>query len=57
MMERHIATLTRKHAALEVCLDLERARPAPDSTQLLMLKREKLRLKDAIAAKLRETRN
>ena len=57
MMERHIATLAQRHAAIEARLNAVRARPAPDSTQLLMLKREKLRLKDAIAAKLRETRN
>ena len=57
MMDRHIATLAQRHAAIEARLNAERARPAPDSTQLLMLKREKLRLKDAIAAKLREIRN
>jgi hypothetical protein len=57
MMERHIATLVQRHAALEARLSEERARPAPDTTQLLSLKREKLRLKDTIAAKLREIRN
>jgi hypothetical protein len=57
MMDRHIATLARKHAALEARLSEERARPAPDTSLLLSLKSEKLRLKDAIAAKLREIRN
>jgi hypothetical protein len=57
MMERHIATLAQKHAALEARLGEEHARPSPDTTALRALKREKLRLKDAIAAKLREMRN
>jgi hypothetical protein len=57
MMERHIATLAQKHAALEARLGEEHARPAPDTAALRTLKREKLRLKDAIAAKLREMRN
>ena len=44
--EAHINALSRKHAALDEKIHNEETRPAPDSTILHELKREKLVLKD-----------
>lgn len=44
--EAHISALTRKHAALDEKIQNEECRPAPDSTILHELKKEKLVLKD-----------
>ena len=44
--EAHINALSRKHAALDELIHLEETRPAPDSTILHELKREKLNIKD-----------
>jgi|TARA_R110002096_G_scaffold257381_1_gene450709 uncharacterized protein len=44
--EAHINALSRKHAALDEKIHIEENRPAPDSTILHELKREKLVLKD-----------
>ena len=44
--EAHITALTRKHAALDEKIHIEENRPAPDSTILHELKKEKLILKD-----------
>ena len=44
--EAHIDALSKKHAALDDRIHTEENRPAPDSTILHDLKREKLVLKD-----------
>lgn len=48
-LEAHIAELADKHQALERRLSEELARPKIDEIKIKSLKREKLRLKDAIA--------
>jgi hypothetical protein len=47
-LHEHVDSLRAKHARLEQQIDEEQHRPLPDSTVLLKLKREKLRLKEAI---------
>ncbi len=47
-LHEHVDSLRAKHARLEQQIDEEQHRPLPDSSLLLKLKREKLRLKDAI---------
>lgn len=44
--EAHIDALSKKHAALDEQIHNEESRPAPDSTILHELKKEKLVLKD-----------
>ena len=48
-MEPSVDELKLKHANLDHQLDEERQRPQPDQFVILQLKREKLKLKDAIA--------
>jgi hypothetical protein len=48
--QEHIAALRQKHAHLEKMVCEETTRPQPDDVRLHELKREKLRLKDEIAA-------
>lgn len=45
----HLDTLIDKHHALQDAIDDEIHRPMPDQVRLTQLKREKLRLKEAIA--------
>lgn len=45
----HVASLEQKHAHLEEAILAEVHRPIPDSVKLTKLKREKLRIKEAIA--------
>lgn len=47
--EAHINSLNQKHAILDEKIHVEESRPAPDSTILHELKREKLVLKDEMA--------
>jgi hypothetical protein len=47
-LHEHVDSLRAKHARLEQQIDEEQHRPLPDSTVLVKLKREKLRLKEAI---------
>lgn len=47
-LHEHVDSLRAKHARLEQQIDEEQHRPLPDSTILVKLKREKLRLKEAI---------
>jgi hypothetical protein len=49
-MQDHIVALHARHAGLEAAVRLEIARPLPDEQRLSELKRQKLRLKDMIAA-------
>jgi hypothetical protein len=44
-----LARLSEKHRQLEVKIREEMARPGADDTQIVQWKREKLKLKDAIA--------
>lgn len=48
-----LTSLQRRHAALDEALRKERSHPAPNFVKLMMLKRRKLALKDAIAASTR----
>ena len=47
-LHEHVDSLRAKHARLEQQIDEEQHRPMPDSAILVKLKREKLRLKEAI---------
>jgi hypothetical protein len=53
-MQDHIAALRARHAELDLALRQEIARPLPDEQRLSDLKRQKLRVKDMIAALSRE---
>lgn len=46
--------LQKKHAELDDALRREEARPHPDDAEVARLKKEKLRLKDAMASLTRE---
>ena len=50
MIEPHLEMLRDKHARLDQVINEEYARPHPDEARLHELKREKLRLKDAISS-------
>lgn len=50
MQSSHVESLKAKHAGIEARLQAEQSRPAPDDTTIRELKREKLRIKEAIAA-------
>ena len=47
-LHEHVDSLRSKPARLEREIDEEQHRPLPDSTMLIKLKREKLRLKEEI---------
>lgn len=47
-LHEHVDSLRAKHARLEELIDDEQHRPLPDNSVLVRLKREKLRLKEAI---------
>lgn len=47
-LQEHVESLRAKHALLEQQIDEEQHRPLPDQMTLAHLKREKLRLKEAI---------
>lgn len=48
--EERIVALKSKHHTLENAIQEEEARPHPDETKLHALKKEKLKIKDEIAA-------
>ena len=48
MPNAHLASLAARHAQLESALLREGQRPMPDTVRLAELKREKLRLKEAM---------
>ena len=48
-LNAHLAELSEKHKLLERRIEQEMSRPARDDVRLRRLKREKLKLKDAIA--------
>ena len=46
MQEAHLSALEAKHAGLEAQIEEENQRPAPDTTTLHRLKKEKLKIKE-----------
>lgn len=50
MASAHVDALQSKHAGLDDSLREEMNRPAPDMAKIQRLKKEKLRLKEEIAA-------
>lgn len=53
MIEAHRASLSQRHAQLEVRIATETRRPLPDMQLIRELKREKLRLKDELSGHAR----
>ncbi|WP_332888435.1 YdcH family protein [Allosphingosinicella deserti] len=49
MQQAHISALQNKHADIEARITEESQRPRPDEAALARLKKEKLRVKEAIA--------
>jgi hypothetical protein len=49
MQNAHISALQNKHAELDARITQENLRPHPDDVALSRLKKEKLRVKEAIA--------
>ena len=50
MASAHLASLTARHAKLDASVAAETRRPLPDQARLARLKREKLKVKEEIAA-------
>lgn len=48
MSTAHASSLANKHAQLDARIDQETRRPRPDEVVLAMLKKQKLRLKEAM---------
>ena len=53
MDKAHVVALETRHAGLEARIDAEHHRPHPDDLALIELKKQKLRLKDAITGGVR----
>ena len=49
MDSSHVAALQAKHEGLEQRLREEMSRPAPDSTMIQTLKKQKLKIKEALS--------
>jgi hypothetical protein len=49
MANAHLASLTARHARLDASVVAETRRPMPDQARLARLKREKLKVKEAIS--------
>ena len=49
MNTAHVSSLAAKHENIESRLGDEQRRPQPDTTLIALLKKQKLRLKEAIA--------
>ena len=49
MESSHVAALQAKHEGLEQRIREEMARPAPDSTMIQALKKQKLRIKEELS--------
>lgn len=49
MSTAHVSSLTAKHAEIEARISDEQRRPLPDMNVVALLKKQKLRLKEAIA--------
>jgi hypothetical protein len=50
MSTAHVSSLAAKHAEIEARLTDEQRRPRPDEVLVAMLKKQKLRLKEALAS-------
>ena len=48
--EKHLQALKEKHHALDVMIEEEMARPAPDEMAIQEYKKQKLKLKEEITA-------
>lgn len=48
METAHSSALSAKHAGLDARIDRESSRPAPDGTLLARLKKQKLKIKEAL---------
>ena len=49
MYDSHSSALMAKHARLDAQIVSERSRPSPDEMLVAMLKKQKLRIKEALA--------
>jgi hypothetical protein len=49
MTDSHSTALMAKHARLDAQITNERSRPSPDELLVAMLKKQKLRIKEALA--------
>jgi hypothetical protein len=49
MQQAHMSALETKHAGLDARINEENQRPHPDDAMLTRLKKEKLRVKEALA--------
>ena len=49
MTNSHSTALMAKHARIDAQITSERSRPSPDETLVAMLKKQKLRIKEALA--------
>ncbi|HEV3043362.1 MAG TPA: DUF465 domain-containing protein [Roseiarcus sp.] len=47
-LEAHLAELERRHHAIKLAIEAEKAHPAADDMKLVELKRKKLSIKDEI---------
>jgi hypothetical protein len=47
-LEAHLAELERRHHAIKLAIEVEKAHPGADDMKLVELKRKKLSLKDEI---------
>jgi len=54
-LEAHLAELERRHQALKIAIEAEKAHPAADDMKLAELKRKKLSIKDEIEKLKHET--
>jgi hypothetical protein len=50
MLSNHQATLAAKHATLDQRIALESQRPLPDAMVIAQLKKQKLKIKEELAA-------
>jgi hypothetical protein len=54
-LEAHLAELERRHHAMKLAIEAEKAHPAADELKLVELKRKKLSIKDEIEKLKHET--
>jgi hypothetical protein len=47
-LQAHLSALTQKHSVLKNNIIQEERRPSPDTTRLMALKKEKLKIKEQI---------
>jgi hypothetical protein len=54
-LEAHLAELERRHHAMKLAIEAEKAHPAADALKIVELKRKKLSIKDEIEKLKHET--